>query len=132
MPGRGYNTQKVSANGRVEWPSGPFDVNPGFTPTWVEAWVVQGGPATQQQAFITGPSQSTSQSSWFGFTPPAGGFPGEWEATEPGWRNGRFTPSPSPTSPEFAIGIALMALRDQAPNPTYQYEWWVEVVQLVP
>ena len=127
MPGRWYLTQKVSANGRVEWPSGPIDsLNAGFSPTWVEAWVVQGGPPTQGQVFVTGPSQSTRQSLWSGFVLPSGGSPGEWTATEPGWRQGQFTPN------EFAVGIALMALRNAGPPPTYEYEWWVEAVYLQP
>ena len=64
MPGRWYPTQTVSANGRVEWPKGPIDfpLPAGFTPTWLEAWVVQGGPPTQGQTFVAGPSQSCKQS----------------------------------------------------------------------
>jgi len=134
MPGRWYPTQTVSANGRVEWPKGPIDfpLPAGFTPTWLEAWVVQGGPPTQGQTFVTGPSQSCKQSqAWDPFVLPAGGNAGEWKATEPGWRQGQFTPSTASTPPQFGIGIALMALRNNA-GTAYQYEWWVDAVYLKP
>jgi len=137
MPGRWYNTQQVSANGRVEWPSGPIDfpLPAGFIPTWLDAWVIQGGPPDPAEVFVAGPSQSTTQSNlWSPFVLPAGGNPGEWKATQPGWRQGQFTantaanPSP-PNPPQFAIGIALMALRNNA-GTAYQYELWVDIVHL--
>jgi len=130
MPGgRWYLTQHVN-NGRVEWPSGPIDsLNGTFKPTWLEAWVVQGGPPTQNEDFVTGPSQSTRQSqAWDPFVLPAGGNPGEWTATEPGWKQGQFTPSTAST-PQFGIGIALMAARDNT-GTAYEYEWWIDIVHL--
>src|SRR5215510_10087710 len=83
MPGRWNPIQHVN-NGRVEFPSGPIDsLDAGFDPRYLDAWVVQGGPTTQGQVFVTGPSQSNRQSS--GFVLPAGGSPGKWNATVNGW-----------------------------------------------
>jgi hypothetical protein len=127
MPGNWHLTQLVN-NGRIEWPSGPINsLTGGFTPRWVEAWVVQGGPPTEGEVFYTGPSQCGRQSLWSGFLLPAGATPGEWIAKEPGWRQGQF-PRSTVSTPQFAIGIALMATRDN--TPAYEYEWWVEIVYL--
>lgn len=72
----------------------------------------------------TGPSQSSKQSLWSGFTPL------EWTATEPGWIQGQFTPG-TVTNPQFAMGIALLALQNNAgPAPAYKYVWWFELVFL--
>jgi len=122
--GKWYLTQHVSANGRIEWPEGPIDPpDPGFSPVWVEAWVVQGGGMIDGHVW-TGTSQSSKQSLWSGFTP------GEWTAAEPGWIQGQFTPG-TVANPQFAIGIALLALQNNAgPAPAYEYEWWYEIVFL--
>jgi len=122
MPGNWDLTQHVNpANGRIEWPTGPItDVAPGFNPTWVEAWVVQGGGLLDNEVW-TGSSQSSRQSPWTGFAPD------RWTATEPGWRQGQFQPGTA-SVPAFALGIALLALRNNA--GAYEYEWWHEVVFL--
>jgi hypothetical protein len=135
MPGRWNPIQHVNpANGQIEWPTGPIDdVDAGFSPRYVDAWVVQGGPATGGKVFVTGPSQSNRQSS--GFVLPAGGSPGtpgKWEAKDNGWRQGQFQAGTA-SAPKFATGIALMALRKTAGGVnTYEYEWWFEVVTLLP
>ncbi|OWV98650.1 hypothetical protein ATY81_26865 [Rhizobium sp. R72] len=117
MPANWYLTQHLNPNnGRIEWPGGPITgVDPGYDPKWVEAWAVQGGGLSATQIWM-GPSQSTTQSSWSGFTP------GSWAAAEPGWKNGNFQPG-------LAMGISLLALRNNATG-TYEYEWWFEVVML--
>ena len=116
MPANWDPTQYINpGNGRIEWPTGPITgVDPGFEPIWVEAWAVQGGGLSPDQ-ILTGPSESTSQSSWSGWVP------GRWTAAEPGWKNGQFHPGP-------AMGISLLALRNGAGG--YKYEWWFEVVAL--
>jgi hypothetical protein len=123
MPGNWDLIQHVNpANGRIEWPTGPIaDVHPGFNPRWVEAWVVQ-GEGLLEDHFWTGPSQSSRQSPWSGFAPD------RWTATEPGWTQGQFQAGTA-SAPEFAVGIALLALRNNAAG-TYEYEWWHEIVLL--
>jgi len=122
--GKWYPTQHVSANGRIEWPEGPLDApDPGFSPVWLESWIVQGGGLAAGQV-STGPSQSSKQSLWSGFAPL------EWTATEPGWVQGQFTPG-TVTNPQFAMGIALLALQNNTgPAPAYKYVWWFELVFL--
>jgi hypothetical protein len=115
MPGNFHYYQHVQ-NGRVEWPWGPLTVDPGFNPTWLQSWVVQGGPPTAGTTFYPGPAQSTNQSAyWSGFTP------GYWIATEPGWLSGSFTPG------QPAVGIAVLAVYD---GTNYKYEFWVDPIML--
>jgi hypothetical protein len=109
MPANWYKYQHIN-NGRIEWPAGPINAQPGFNPTWIQAWAVQGGQMAQGK-FWTGPSQSTNQSVWSGLGPGAT----TWTATETGWIEGRFQQG-------WALGIALLALENG--TGTYEYEWW--------
>jgi hypothetical protein len=105
--------------GRVEWPTGPMTLSPGFSPRWVEAWVVQGGLMGPGDTW-TGPSQSTGQSSpWSGWGPGST----QWTADAPGWINGNGS-----FQAGAAIGISVLASRNAG---TYEYHWWFEVVALV-
>ena len=69
---------------------------------------------------LPGPSQSTSHSpSWSGW----GAAPYiSWTADVAGWVDGQFMPN------QFAVGISLLALRDAAGAP--KYEWWFQIVYL--
>jgi hypothetical protein len=123
MPGGNWYQYQHLNNGKVEWPTRTTgDLDQGFEPQWVQAWVVQGGDddgAGDDDAGTSypgpGPSQSSSESSWSGWEPPH-----QWTASEPGWANGTFQAG-------AATGIALMALynRNTSP-PTYEYQWWVK------
>jgi hypothetical protein len=116
MPGGNWDFYQHLNHNRVEWPTGPTgNLDPNFDPMWVQAWVVQGGTMGDGN-FNPGPSQSTGQSSWSGFTP------GYWTAAEPGWVNGPLQPGP-------ATGIAVMALYNKNTN-SYEYEWWYDAIWL--
>jgi hypothetical protein len=116
MPPNWDLIQHLNADKHIEWPTGPITgVSQGFVPTWVEAWVVQGGEMTAD-AIWPGPTQTGTQSSWSGFVP------GRWTASEPGWRHGKFEPGP-------AMGIALLTLRNPSTKEV-QYDWWFELVIL--
>ena len=117
MPGN-WDTYQHLNNGRVEWPTGPLtDVDFGAErPTWLQAWVVQGGPPQDGTTIYQGPSQNTTQSSWFGWVP------GRWTAAEPGWVSGNLQPG-------AAVGIALLALYNTNTG-TYEYEWWHDAIVL--
>jgi hypothetical protein len=120
MPGGNWAYNQQLHNGRVEWPWGPLTVDPGFNPTWLQSWIVQGGPPTSDEtSFYPGPVQSTSQSAfWSGFTP------NYWTATEPGWLSGSFTPGP-------AVGIAVLATDTGGGGTTnYEYEFWIDLIML--
>ncbi|HWY82604.1 MAG TPA: hypothetical protein VNY10_11865 [Roseiarcus sp.] len=92
---------------------GDLTVDPGYAPTWVQAWVVQGA-GMGAGITSTGPSQNAAESSWSGWAP------GRWTAAEPGWINGSFNPGP-------ALGIALVALRSATGT---EFDWWFDVVNL--
>jgi len=122
MPANWFYGQHV-VNGRVEWPIGPITgVTGTFKPTWVDAWVVQGGGPDQSDQILAGPSQSTSQSSWSGFEPIDAQGNGYWLASERGWKSGRFQAGTA------AVGISLLALRDNAGN--VEYDWWFQAIIL--
>jgi hypothetical protein len=114
-----WNPTQYLTNGRVEWPTGPITgLNAGDVPTWVDAWVVQGG-GEGAGTILSGPSQSTNHSpSWSGWTAPYN----SWTADVAGWANGQFT------SGQFALGISLLALRGA--GGAKKYEWWFQVVYL--
>lgn len=117
MPANWAPLQKLS-NGRVEWPTGPMTgLHPNFEPTWVEAWVVQSTTgANPADKILTGPSQSTAQSSWTGFTP------NQWTAAEPGWKSGVFYAGP-------ALGISLLAMRNKTTGD-HEFDWWFQPITL--
>jgi hypothetical protein len=121
MPGNFDPTQTLNG-GRVEWPQGDLTglaVN--AVPTWVEAWIVQGGGEVPTQ-FLIGPSQSSHHSPyWSGWTAPYT----RWIANEPGWVSGKGNYQ----SGQAALGIALLATYDTV-NQTNSYEWWFQVVAL--
>ena len=116
MPGGNWDHYQTlnPGNGRVEWPTGPYNIGPTFAPTWVDAWVVQkpGNPGHD----LPGPSQSTHGSGAAAFGP------NQWTAATPGWKNGNFQAGP-------ALGIALMAMSNAAAG-THEYNWWFKVVVL--
>jgi hypothetical protein len=113
MPRNWDPSQNINGGSwQVEWPQGPLtddggsafpDV--GWTPRWLEAWVVQDS---------TGASQRTAQRS--------GWAPGRWTADgiPPGWINGSFQPG-------LALGIALLAYND---GTTDTYDWWLDPIDL--
>ena len=113
MPQNWDDSQNINAGSKaVEWPQGPLTndvgqtfLQAGWTPLWLEAWVVQDS---------TGASQRTAQ--WSGWAP------GRWTADgiPPGWINGSFQPG-------LALGIALLAWNDGA---TDKQEWWVDAINL--
>jgi hypothetical protein len=103
-------------SGRVEWPTGPMTLSPGFAARWVEAWVVQGG-GMGAGFDLPGPSQSTAHGSgWSAF------MPNQWTADAPRWITGSFQAGP-------AMGISLLASRNSALG-TYEFNWWFDVVVL--
>ena len=112
MPANWDPYQNINS-GRVEWPTGPMTLNPGFDPKWVDAWVVQGGGMGPGDTW-TGPCQSTTQSS--------GWMPGTWTADALKWINGSFQAGP-------AIGVSILASRNSTAG-TYEYHWWFDVVVL--
>jgi hypothetical protein len=114
MPGN-FNYFQTINNGRVEWPWGPLTVDQGFNATWLQSWVVQGGPAAAGTTFYPGPAQSTNESFWSGFPT------GYWVATEPGWLSGSFNSG-------SAVGIAVLAVYD---GTNYKYEFWVDPIYLL-
>jgi hypothetical protein len=111
MPGNWDHFQHLNS-GRVEWPTGPYNIDPNFAATWVDAWIVQkpGLPAFD----LPGPSEST-HGSHADFTPH------QWTAPTPGWTNGHLRAGP-------ALGIALMAMSNGA--GAYEFDWWFKVVIL--
>ena len=117
MPGN-FNALQIINNGRVEWPWGQLtDVDLGFSPTWLQSWIVQGGTVNPSEtAFIPGPAQSTNESAYWS------GFPQDyWLASEPGWLSGSF-------SHGAAVGIAVLAIYD---GTNYKYEFWVDPITLL-
>jgi hypothetical protein len=91
-------------------------------PTWLDAWVVQGGGETSGQVLLPGPCQSSRHSpSWSGW----GNAPTNWAADEPGWVSGRG----SFQSGTAALGIALLATYNTVDRTT-AYEWWFQVIAL--
>jgi hypothetical protein len=115
MPGNWDPTQHLTPAGQVEWPTGPYNIG-GFNPTWVDAWVVQGGVLLGIPGLdLPGPSESSHGSGAAAFAA------GKWEADALGWRNGNLQPGP-------ALGIALMAMRDAAGND--EFDWWLDIVKL--
>jgi hypothetical protein len=117
MPGNFNQFQIINDDGRVEWPWGPLTVDSGFSATWLQSWIVQGGPKDPNETqFYLGPSQSTNESAYWS------GFPQDyWLASEPGWLSGRF-------SKGAAVGIAVLAVYD---GTNYKYEFWVDPVTLL-
>ena len=123
MPGNWDRHQHLN-NGRVEWPTGPYNnIGPNFAPSWVDAWVVQtpggGGAPIPAGVVLPGPSQSAHGSA--GSAPPAF-TPNRWTANKQGWSNGTLQYGP-------ATGIALMAMHNAAAG-TYEFDWWFKVVVL--
>jgi hypothetical protein len=116
MPKNWDPIQVINHNtGRVEWPQGPLTNDEGktfqelgWTPKWVEAWVVQDG---------TGASQATRQ------VPNGGWAPGRWSTVgiPPGWIDGRFQPG-------VALGIALVAYNNGTADV---FDWWTTPVLLI-
>jgi hypothetical protein len=92
-------------------------------PTWLDAWVVQGGGETAGQVLLPGPCQSSRHSPlWSGW----GNAPyTTWAADEPGWVSGKG----SFQSGTAALGIALLATYNTADHTT-AYEWWFQVIAL--
>jgi len=121
MPGGNWDPVQTLNGGRVEWPKGPITgLDANSVPTWVDAWVVQGGGEVAGQ-LLTGPCQSSRHSpSWSGWG--AGPFT-RWTADEPGWVSGKFQ------SGQAAMGIALLATYNTV-NRTHGYDWWFEVIAL--
>jgi hypothetical protein len=120
MPAGNFDPDQYLNYGRVEWPRGPLTVDSGFTPTWLQTWIVQGGPKDPDETrFYPGPVQSTNQSAyWSGFKV------GSWTATEPGWQSGKFDPG-------MAVGIAVLAIEQNGGAYTdYRYEFWVDLITL--
>jgi hypothetical protein len=120
MPGGIFDLTQYLTDGRVEWPQGDLnDIDPNSVPTWVEAWVVQGGGEVAGQ-YLIGPSQSSSHGpSWSGW----GNAPYQrWKADVPGWASGTFE------SGQPAMGIALLSIYNA--DQTHTYEWWATVVVL--
>jgi hypothetical protein len=110
-------------NGQVEWPQGPLTDDygqdfptAGWTPKWVDAWVVQADSGEVATAAI-GASQATRQGG-----PNAAWAPGRWTADgiPPGWRSGTFEKG-------LALGIALLAYKKGKDDA---YDWWVDVINL--
>ena len=92
-------------------------------PTWLDAWVVQGGGEVAGQELLPGPCQSSRHSpSWTGWGD--GPFT-TWAADEPGWVSGKGTFQ----SGHAAMGIALLATYNTV-DETTAYEWWFEVIAL--
>src|SRR4051794_23872235 len=96
MPRNWDPSQNLNA-GQVEWPEGPMTTDDGltfpeagWTPKWLDAWVVQDSTNASQSTYQTG-----------------GWAPGRWTADgiPPGWKNGTFLPG-------LALGIALVAYND--------------------
>ena len=109
MPARWDPSQNLN-KGLVEWPQGPLtDDNglafpkAGWTPKWLEAWVVQDG---------TDASQRTVQTATWA--------PGRWTADGSSRVNGIFQPG-------LALGIALLAYHDGTKDT---HDWWFDVVDL--
>jgi hypothetical protein len=92
---------------QVEWPTSPLAVARTETPTYIEAWVMQG---------TTGASQRTREKVF--------GVPGRWIAVgiPPGWIQGRF-------EAWQALGIALAASHDSVTD-TGGYFWWIDKIDL--
>lgn len=70
MPGGIFDLTQYLTDGRVEWPQGDLnDIDPNSVPTWVEAWVVQGGGEVAGQ-YLIGPNeaQATAQVGLVGAT----------------------------------------------------------------
>ncbi len=64
MPGNWDTFQNINGiTGRVEWPQGPMELDPGVEPKWIEAWVLQSSTTTApaEEVLGTGASQSTRQ-----------------------------------------------------------------------
>ena len=106
MP-RNWDPSQNINGGQVEWPQGPLTDDggltfpqAGWTPRWLEAWVVQDS---------TGASQRTAQR--------AGWAPGRWTADgiPPGWINGSFHSG-------MAWGFALLAYNDGTKDKVDA--WW--------
>ncbi len=119
MPGGNWDYyQNINyGTSRVEWPQGPMELDKGFEPRWVEAWVVQSSTGVVATSG-TGASQRTSQT--------AGWQPGytHWTADgiPPGWVNGSFQPG-------LALGIGLIASHNNATG-TDDFDYWVRIVEL--
>jgi hypothetical protein len=127
MP-RNWDPSQNLNNGRVEWPQGPLTDDKGqdfptagWTPRWLDAWVVQaangaGAPAGGGVPHAAiGASQATHQSDESG--PWA---PGRWTADGMGWKSGTFYP-------RLAMGIALLAYKKGNDDA---YDWWIDLVDL--
>ena len=108
MPGNWNQAQNLNPDTyQVEWPSGPLPVAQTETPKYLEAWVVQRS---------SGASQRTAQTHF--------GSPGsDWNADENPWKQGNFQPG-------WALGIALVALRNTATNKD-EFYWWIDEINLV-
>ena len=123
MAGGGlWDAVQTLSGGRVEWPTGPIDgLEPNAVPTWVEAWVVQGGGEVAGR-LVDGASQSSSHGpSWSGWGSP----PYErWTANSPGWASGTFQAG------HAALGITLLATYDPTKSIPQGYDWWFEVIGL--
>ncbi|PZV39007.1 hypothetical protein B5V02_02915 [Mesorhizobium kowhaii] len=114
MPHNWDDSQNINAGSQaVEWPQGPLTDDmgltfpqAGWTPLWLEAWVVQDS---------TGASQRTAQRS--------GWAPGRWTADgiPPGWKIGSFQPG-------LALGIALVAYQDG--TGAFKQDWWLDPIDL--
>jgi hypothetical protein len=117
MPGGNFNPLQIIKHGRVEWPWGQLTLDAGFSPTWLQSWIVQGGTtAPNENTFFPGPAQSTNESAyWSGFAQDY------WVASEPGWLSGSFTHGP-------AVGIAVLAVSD---GTNVKYEFWVDAITLL-
>jgi len=122
MP-RNWDPSQTLNNGQVEWPQGPLTTDTGqtfptvgWTPRWVDAWVVQArnGGISRPGQINVGASQATYQKgSW---------VPGRWTAAgiPPGWKSGTFRRG-------LATGIALVAFKKGTADA---YEWWVDAINL--
>jgi hypothetical protein len=120
MPGNWDPTQRLNTStGQVEWPMGPYAIG-AFYPTWVDAWVVQDPavPFPWPHEDLPGPSQSAHGSD------ADGSFAANhWTAGKAGWKSGNLEEG-------FALGIALMAMRDGAGH--HEFDWWLDIVYLQP
>lgn len=114
MP-RNWDPSQNLNMGQVEWPQGPLTADngqdfptAGWTPRWLDAWVVQASKGASQATY-----QSNQSGPW---------VPGRWTADgiPPGWRSGTFQPG-------LALGIALLGYKK---GTTDAYEWWVDAIDL--
>jgi hypothetical protein len=109
MPANWDPSQNLNGT-RVEWPRGELTDDKGstfpqagWTPKWLEAWVVQDGSHASQRTVQT--------ANW---------APGHWTADQSSRENGVFQPG-------LALGIALLAYHDGTKDT---HKWWFELVDL--